>query len=139
MNELLVRKIAFGNVTYVSTATNATNSVYASGGYLPTGAIVTAIRYFPGGAITNGSNFEDATVNLYCGSQVLGTADRKASEAFIQTAVKSHCPVAADGIYVSSGGPLIMYFASSSSKRTGIAFDVDVYVDYLYCASRDTA
>lgn len=138
MNELLIKKVAFGNVTYVSAATNATTSAYVSNdAYVPKGAIVTGIKFFPGGAITNGSNFEDATVNIYVGGQALGTNDRKASEAILQTAVKSLGLSAADGIYVSVGGPIAMYWASSSSKRTGIAFDVDVYVEYLYCADRD--
>jgi len=136
-NDFLIQRVAFGNVTYVSTATNATNSVTVDGGYLPKGAIVTGIRLFPGGAITNGSNFENATFNLYCGGQALGTNDRKASEAFVQTAAATMA-VAGGIAYVSVGGPLVVYWASSTSKKTGIAFDSDIYVEYLYCGSRDT-
>jgi len=139
MNELLIKRVAFGNVTYVSTATNATNSVQVTGGYVPKGAIVTGIHFFPAGAITNASNFENATVNLYIGGLAIGTNDRKASEVFVQTAAKSMAISDANGIYVSVGGPLVIYFASSSSKKTGIAFDSDVYVEYLYCADRDIA
>jgi hypothetical protein len=139
MNELLIRKVAFGNFTYVSTATNATNSVYGTGGYLPKGAMVTAIRFFQAGAVTIGTNYGNGTFNIICGGQSIGTTDRKVSEAVIQTALKSMSPYAADGVYISVGGPLIMYFASTDANKTGIAFDVDVYIDYIYCADRDTA
>jgi len=139
-NQFYIKRVAFGNFTYVSTATNATNSVLVGGNaaFIPKGAIVTGIKLFCGGAVTNGSNFENATFNIYCGGQALGTSDRKASEAFVQT-VANTMELNASGLYVSVGGPLAVYFASSSSKKTGIAFDADVYVEYLYCADRDVS
>ena len=138
-NQFLVRRVAFANFTYVSTATDATNSVAATGNKIPKGAIVTGVKFYPGGACTNMSNFENGTINVYVGGQVIGTADRKASDAIIQTLVKSIQLVAADGTIVTAGGDIQIYFASSSSKRTGISFDADVYVEYLYCGDRDTA
>jgi hypothetical protein len=140
-NEYNIRRVAFGNITMPTnnSANTASTLSVGSGVYVPAGAIVTGIKFLPGGAITNGSNFKNATVNAYVGTVVMGTNDRKASEAILQTAAKSLSPVAADGILVPATGELIIHFASSDSARTGIAFDTDVYVEYLYCSERDAA
>ena len=141
-NEFMVRRVAVGNFTMPinnSANTASTLSANVTGAYIPAGAIVTGIKFYPGGAITNGSNFKDATINLKVGTFVLGTNNRKASEAILQTAVKSMSPVAADGIIVPASGQLVAHLAASDAARTGIAFDCDVYVEYLYVADRDAA
>ena len=138
-NQFLVRRVAFANFTYVSTATNATNSVVATGNTIPKGAIVTGIRFYTFAVPTNIANYSDGTINVYVGGQVIGTADRKLSEAIVRTVVKSQQVVAADGIIITSGGPIQVYFASSDSNRTGVAFDADIYVEYLFCGDYDTA
>ena len=138
-NQFLIRRAAFGNTTYVSTATNATNSVYFDAINLPKGAIIVAVKVFPAGAITNGSNFEDATVNLSCGAQAILSNDQKASVLFVAATPVTPVLASTAGVYVSVGGPLVVYWASSTSKKTGIAFDSDIYVEYLYCGERDIA
>ena len=127
-NEFNVKRVAFGNFTFpanVAGVTASTLSAAVTGAYIPKGAIVTGIKYFPFGAITNGSNLKNATVNPSVGGQVLGTNDRVASAAFVQTVAASQAPAAA-GMYVSVGGPVVINFASSDSARTGVALDADV-------------
>ena len=138
-NQFLVRRVAFGNFTYVSTATNATNSVVATGNEIPKGAIVISVSFYPGGAVTNGANYKNGTIGLYVGGQIVGANNRILSQAIIQTAVKSMALTNADGVMITSGGQIQIYFASSDSARTGVAFDADVYVEYLYCGDYDTA
>lgn len=143
-NEQNIKRVAFGNFTVPATANVAGNtasvlSFTVNGAFIPKGAIVTGIKYFPGGAITNGSNMKNGTVNLLAGGQALGTADLVASAAFVQTVLANQVLQATKGVYVTVGGPLLVNIASSDSARTGVAFDADVYVEYLYCGSRDQA
>jgi hypothetical protein len=140
-NEFNVRRVAVGNFSMpTNTAANTASTLSVGAGvYIPAGAIVTGIKFLPAGALSNAANFKSATVNLYVGTLVIGTDDRVASAAIVQTAVGSLAPKAADGVYVPAGGEVIIHFASSDSARTGIAFDSDVYVEYLYCSDRDIA
>lgn len=140
-NEFSVNRVAFGNFTFpANTAANTASTLSAAvtGAYVPKGAIVTGIKYFPYGAITNGSALKNATCNPSVGGQVLGTNNRVASAVFVQTVAATQAPVAA-GMYVSVGGPVIMNFASSDSDRSAVAFDADVYIEYLYAGDRDIA
>ena len=107
--------------------------------HIPAGAIITGIKYHPAGTITNGSNLKNGTVNLYAGTVAIGTNDRKASEAFLGGSVLTQAPVAASGGVIAAGGQLVVSIASSDSARTGVAFDADVYVEYLYADGRDKA
>jgi hypothetical protein len=138
-NDFNINRVAFGNVTFPTNTSANTASTLSVGvdAWIPKGAIVTAIKYHPGGAITNGSNFVDATINVYAGAEACGTNNRKASEALLAGSCLTHAPVAASGGVMSAGGQLAVHFASSNSKRTGIAFDTDVYVEYLYNAAGD--
>lgn len=136
-NEYKIHRVAHANFTYVSVATNVTQSI-GTGIIIPKGAIVTGIKFLPGGAITNGSNFKNATVNVYVGTVVMGTNNRVASQALVQTVVGSLGMAAADGKLVPATGEVIVHFASSDSAKTGIAFDADIYVEYLYTADSDT-
>ena len=140
-NEFRIQRVAFGNFTFpANTSANTASTLsVGTGVFVPKGAIVQAIRFYPAGAITNAANLKNATVNVYVGTVVMGTNDRKASEALLQTAVKSISPSAADGIIVPATGEVIVHFASSDSARTGVAFDADVYVEYLYCGDKDIA
>jgi len=138
-NDFNVNRVAFGNVTFPANTSANTASTLSVGidAWIPKGAIITAIKYHPGGAITNGSNFVDATVNVYAGAEACGTNDRKASEALLAGSAISQAVVAASGGVMSAGGKVAVHFASSNSKRTGVAFDTDVYVEYLYNAAGD--
>jgi hypothetical protein len=138
-NEQQIKRVAFGNFTFpenTSGLTASTLSAAVSGAYIPIGAIVTGIKYFVGGTVSNGANLKNATLNPSVGGQVLGTNNRIASVALLETQAHSQAVVAA-GFYVSVGGPLIMNIASSDSARTGIALDADVYVEYLYAGAKD--
>lgn len=141
-NPFNIRRVAFGNFTFptnTSDNTASTLSAAVEGAYIPKGAIVTGIKYYPGGAITDLSAMKSGTVNLLAGAQALGTNDRVASQAILQTVAGSHAVADADGVVVTVGGELVANFASSDSDRSGIAFDCDVYVEYLYAGDRDVA
>jgi hypothetical protein len=136
-NEFLVNRVAFGTFSFPSNLdanTASTLSVNVDGVYIPTGAIITGIKYVPVGALTNMSAMKDGTINLKVGTQALGTADAKASLALLAGSVYNHTVVAA-GIaaapIVSTGGQLWVNFASSDSARTAVAANVGVYVGYL--------
>ena len=139
-NEFNIRRVAFGNAVYPPTTIGSDSSDATSlaliGAYIPKGAIVTGIRFFPYSQ-TDEASFLNAVVNVYCGGQALGTNNRKASEALIDAKAGTMAVAAGSG-YVSVGGPLYLYFGASNN-RTGISGDCDVYVDYLYCADRDAA
>ena len=142
MNEFLIRRVAFGNFTVPSNVAGNTASVLSvtvNGAAIPKGAIVTGIKYFAAGAITNAANMGNATFNLYAGGQALATNNAVASVVFVQTAVYNHTIATAVGVYVTVGGPLVAAIQDTNSARTGVAFDADVYVEYLYCGNRDIA
>jgi len=136
-NSLNIKRTAFGNCTLPTIpATNSTFSCSANV-HIPKGAIVTGMRFFALGAITNVSNFKNATMQPSVGGQVLGS---NANIASVQlTAATPVIPVLVNtnGVYVSVGGNLIIAFASSDGDRTGMAGTFDIYVDYLYCPDRD--
>jgi hypothetical protein len=137
-NQFNVRRVAFGNFSLpTNNSANTASTLSADAGvYIPKGAIVTGIYFLPGDAITNGANLKNATVNVNVGSLVLGTNDRVASQALVQTAGAS-IALSVSPIYVSVGGNVIVHFASSDNARTGIVLDADIYVEYLYCDDRD--
>ena len=85
------------------------------------------------------SNMVDGTINVFAGTEALGTNDRKCSEALLAGSCLTHAVMAASGGAVTAGGKLIVGFASSNSKRTGIAADFDVYVEYLYAGGYDAS
>ena len=141
-NEFNVNRVAFGNVTFpANTSDNSTVTLTAAVGdaFVPVGAIITAIKYRPGGTLTNMSNMVDGTINVYAGAEALGTNDRKCSEGLLAGSALTHAVMAASGGAVTAGGKLIVQFASSNSKRTGIAADFDVYVEYLYAGGYDAS
>jgi len=141
-NEFNVRRIAHGNVTFpANTSANTASTLSADVGeaYLPKGAIVTAIKYHPGGALTNMSALKSGTINILAGTEPVGTNNRVASQALLAGSVLTHAVVAASGGIMSAGGKLIANFASSDSDRSAIACDFDVYVEYLYAGGYDSA
>lgn len=133
-----IRRVAFGNFSLpTNNSDNTASTLSANAGvYVPKGAIVTGIYFLPGDALTNMSNFKNATCNVKVGSLTLGTNDRVASQALVQTAGAS-IALSVTPIYVSVGGDVIVHFASSDNARTGIVLNADVYVEYLYCDDRD--
>lgn len=136
-NALNIKRVAMGNVTLPTIpATNSTFSASANVN-IPKGAIVTGMKFFALGALTNVSNFKDATIQPSVGGQVLGSNANKASVQLSAATPVTPVLVNTDGVYVSVGGPLIIAFASSDSARTGMAGTFDIYVDYLYCSDRD--
>jgi len=138
-NDFNVRRVAFGNVTFpANTSANTASTLsVATGAFIPKGAIVTAIKYHPGGAITNGSAMKSGTINAIVGAQALGTNNRVMSQAILASSALSQAVAAALGGVVSVGGELEVHFASSDSDRSAIAFDADVYVEYLFSADGD--
>lgn len=141
-NEFLAHRVAAGNFTFpTNTAANTASTLSANveGAYLPKGAIVTGIKLYVGGAMTNISNMKNGTINFVVGTATLGTDDRVASAAMVQTAVKSLAVVAADGFVVPAEGQVVAHIASSDSARTGIVADADVYIDYLYISDMDAS
>jgi len=139
MNENLIKRVAFGSFTIPTNNSDNTASTVScsAGAYIPKGAIVTGIRYFAYGALTNVSNFKNATITPTIGAQSIGTNNVVASAVLVQTAAATQALYTAQGVYVSVGGPIVINLASSDSARTGIAGTADIYVEYLYCADRD--
>jgi len=138
-NELMIRRVAFGNFTIPANTGALTASTLSASAnvYIPKGAIVTGIRYFALGALTNVSAFKNATINPSVGAQVLGTNNMIASVALTAAVVGSQAVGASAGLYISAGGNLIVNFAASDSDRSAISGTADIYVEYLYCADRD--
>lgn len=140
-NVFNIRRVAHGTFTFpANTAANTASTLSAAvaGVHIPTGAIVTGIKYFPAGTVTNLSAMKNGTINLYAGSTVLGTNDRKASEAILANSALSQAVAASRGGHVSVGGDLWVNFASSDGDRSGIAFDASVFVEYLYASGLDS-
>ena len=136
-NKYKVNRVDFGTFSMPSNIdanTASTLSAKIAGVYIPTGAIITGIKYVPVGALTNLSAIKDGTINLFVGTQALGTADAKASLALLAGSVYNQTVVAA-GIaaapIVSTGGQLYVKFASSDGARTAMAANVGVYIGYL--------
>lgn len=138
-NENNIKRIAFGNATYPANTSANTGSLFTvqTGAHIPTGAIVQSIKWHVGGTVTNGSAMKNATVNVYAGDMAIGTNNVVASVVHLADSVFSHAVVAASGGLVTAGGALGVVFASSDSDRSAIAYDVDVYVEYLYAPSHD--
>lgn len=136
-NSFEISRVAFGKFTMPSnTAANTASTLTcATGAFIPKGALITGISWFVGGAMTEIASMKNGTINVYAGGQALGTNNRIASAALVQTSLGSHAVAA--GQYVSVGGPLIVQFASSDNARSGIVVDGDVYVEYLYCNDKD--
>ena len=142
MNEFSVRRVAFGNFTIPtnnSANTASTFSAVAGNAYVPKGAIVTGIRYFSYGSLTNVSAFKNATINPSIGGQVIGTNNLVASAALVSSAAITQAVVTNAGVYISVAGPIVVNFASSDSDRIAIAGNADIYVEYLYASGRDIA
>ena len=140
VNEFNIHRVAFGNVTMPANTANQSSltlSANVVGAFLPKGAIVTGINFFPAGAVTM-TGFEEGTINLACGAQLIGTNDRVASQLILAGKANTMAVVAGSA-YVSVGGQVVAHFASSQAARSGIVFDADVYIDYIYCADRDVA
>ena len=141
-NEFNVRRIAWGNVTFpANTSANTASTLSAAMGdaFLPKGAIVTAIKYHPGGALTNMSAIKNGTIQVFAGAEAAGTNNRICSAALLAGSVLSQAVVAASGGIMSAGGKLAVHFASSDSDRSAIACDFDVYVEYLYAGGYDAS
>ena len=140
-NMFNVRRVAHGTFTFpTNTAANTASTLSAAvaGVNIPTGAIVTGIWYYPSSTVTNLSAIKNGTINVYAGSSVLGTNDRKASEAILAGSALTQAVVAASGGYVTAGGDVWVNFASSDSDRSAIAFDASLFVEYLYASGVDT-
>ena len=65
-NEFNIHRVAFGNLTMPANTANQSSltlSANVVGAFLPKGAIVTGINFFPAGAVTM-TGFEEGTINL---------------------------------------------------------------------------
>ena len=138
-NEFNQRRVAFGTFTIpTNTSANTASTLSAAANvFIPKGAIVTGIRYFCLGALTNVSGFKNATINPSVGGQVLGTNNLVGSTALTAAVAYTQALAVAGGVYVSAGGNLVVNFASSDSDRHTISGTGDIYVEYLYCPDRD--
>lgn len=138
-NEFNIRRVAFGNFTIPSNTSANTASVLSADAnvFIPKGAIVTGIKYFTLGAITNVSALKNATINCNVGAQVLGTNNAVASTLLTAGLPYTQTLADANGVYVSVGGNLFVQLGASDSARSAVAGTSDVYVEYLYCSDRD--
>jgi hypothetical protein len=134
-NEFQINRGAYGTVAFPANVAGSTSVVLSAtvGPWIPTGAIITGIKYFVPG-MTGLSGMSNGTINLFVGTQALGTNAAIGSAALLAGSVYNHT-VASAGIgaaaYVSTGGPLIMQFASSDGNRSGIVGTIGVYVGYM--------
>ena len=136
-NEFQLKRTAFAHVVHAGHA-SATNSTTTTA-YIPAGAIVTGMRIFTHEAqvLATGSN---VTMTPYVGAVALASNNNIVSAKAVETVVHSLVMVAAQGIYVPTGGFMDIDFGSSGdSDSTGMTGDFDIYVDYLYCPDRDIA
>lgn len=138
-NEFNIRRVAFGNFTIPSNTSENTASVLSADAnvFIPKGAIVTGIKYFTLGAISNVSALKNATINCNVGAQVLGTNNAIASTLLTAALPYTQTLANTNGVYVSVGGNLFVQLAASDASRSAIAGTSDVYVEYLYCSDRD--
>ena len=141
-NEFNINRVAFGNVTFpanTSANTASTLTVPIGDAFLPKGAIVTSIKYHPGGSLTNMSAMKSGTINVFAGAEAVGTNNRVCSQGLLAGSVLTHAVITASGGIMSAGGRLSIEFASSDSDRSAIAADFDVYVEYIYAGGYDAS
>ena len=140
-NQFLIDRQAFGTFSYPSSAyllanTSLNLSITVPKVHIPTGAIIKDIKYVPVGAVTM-AGMSAATINAAVGTQQIGAAAIAATNAFIAGSVYNHT-VTSGGIgaagLISTGGPLVMHFASSDANRSLVRGDIGVYVGYLCSA-----
>jgi len=137
-NQFKIKRTAFANFTVPIGVTNTVLTV-ATTAYVPAGAIITGIRFFPFAAFTGAATYADATINVAVGANVVGTNDRKLTEALVQTVAATMSPVAAGAVAVLTGGFVNLHFGTTNVATSGVTADSDIYVDYLYAGDRDTA
>lgn len=133
-NTFSARRIAFANIALPTS--NSTTVSTGTGAFIPKGAIITGVKVLAADAVTV-SQLGNLTCNLYVGGQVIGSNNNVASAIAVQTAVANLGLANTNGVLVTAGGNLALYLGSGTSVTGGIAADVDVYVDYLYCNDRD--
>ena len=141
-NNKIIERVAFANFDLPIGYSNTTQTI-ATGAYIPAGAIVTGIRLHSNAAFVGAATLADNTFIPFVGpislSQSIGTADRKVTEAIVQTLARSMAVINANGFLVQTGGVLNIEFGTSNVASTGVTADADIYVEYLYCSDRDTA
>ena len=138
-NDFNVSRVAFGNFTIPANTSANTASVLSCNCNvnIPKGAIITGIKYFTLGALTNVSALKNATINVAVGAQALGTNNLVGSTALTAALAYAQVLAATAGVYVSVGGNLYVQLGASDSDRIAVAGTADVYVEYLYCPDRD--
>jgi len=132
-NDFNIKRTAFASFTYPNSS--AATTVYSSA-IIPTGAIVTGVRYIAPTAVTlTGAS---GTVLLQVGTTTGSVALLSTSNAS-QLAASATPTIAAlattAGIFVATGGVLCLVCqASSNAAATAI---YDFYVDYMYTGIHD--
>jgi hypothetical protein len=136
-NEYLINRVAFGTFSFPANAAAISETVLSApvlGVYIPTGAIITAIKYVPIGALTAMASGSNLTINPYIGTQPLGTANAVASAALLAGSIYNQTVVSA-GIgsapIVQTGGPLSICFGTTGANRSDMSANVGVYIGYL--------
>jgi hypothetical protein len=133
-NQFNIKRTAFANFT-VPTSLTATGSTQ-TGAYIPAGAIVTGIRVMAGDAVTI-AGASNATITPYVGAVALATNNIVASAVIAQTDPYVIGLAATKGVYIPTGGYLDIDFGSTGTDASSLVADADIYVDYIYCDSRD--
>ena len=125
MNNLLIKQVAFANITIPNVATTVSTGVY-----IPKGAIITGVRWASGDAVTISDG--SATCQLRVGAMAICSTINMSDMGAIKT------PIA--GTLMTAGGVAVstvslnneLNLICGSSVNGAITASYDVYVDYLY-------
>lgn len=135
-NQFNIKRTAFANFSTPSGVTNAVRTVVTDA-WIPTGAIITGIRFFAAAAFIGAATFGAATINAAVGAVVIGSNELGVTQAILQTVAVSNSVVNDNGLLIKTGAFLALHFGTSNGTSTGVTADADIYVDYLYCPARD--
>jgi len=136
-NDFTVKRTAMAHLVHPGHA-SVTVSPTDTGIYIPTGAIVTGIKMFTANAVTGGASLSNAVFGISVGAISIASNSNKQSVMVLQTAVvPAVLAVGTNGLYIGTGGNLLVEFVSTGGAATGVTADFDIYVDYLYASDHD--
>lgn len=132
-NEFLNNRVAaatFSVPAMVAGSTASTLSANVPGLYIPDGAIVTRVGFVLG-AQTEIASMKDATMNLSVSNVALLSNNVKASVVMTVGVAATGTLGLAPGVYVPTGGPVVMHLASSDASRSGISVLGTMHIGYI--------
>ena len=135
-NQFNIRRTAFANFDIPQGVTDTVLTV-TTDTWIPTGAIVTGIRFFAAAAFVGAATFGDATMTPAVGAVVIGSNDVKVTEGCLQTVAVSQSIVTIQAFLIKTGAFLAIHIGTTDQATSGVTADCDIYVDYLYCPDRD--